>query len=503
MTAAPPVAPGGIRPWETEREWALAAIRRLQAERSVEYFAHRYLGHEKWRWLRDFDQALTEPLPAGVNIRVVHAPVDQGKSVRLSAHVARRIAQDRGMRVLYMMNNGDLADERVRVVRNALLKNELLVRDYWHPTYGPFFWTEREATETAFRVRGADRRIATPTLEAKGIKEGVEGQKYHLVVVDDGEDDESFTSKAERDKAYTKLNPTLLGRLEPGGEIWWVGAPWHEDDAGNRALRDLRHQTRHYVFDAILEETGTWPEGSPYAGRPKFRPLCPERFGEHGEGLLSKGYGTTIFNVKYRCNVKALSGGTFTIPPTVTLADLTGPMHGGLVRLGMGFDPNRSDDEGSDWTAIVSLGLAKSGLVVLLRAWRKHLKTGWAGHIAAEYDTLRREWPGVRFSRIEMEDVGFQDEIRLQLRRERPDIPTHPVKRSKDKVIRLTGRLEPFFNLPGRFAILQGAPFADDFRDEVRMFPHAKFDLLDACESALIPLVPEKQVGAYGSLDLS
>lgn len=495
-------APGGYLPWETPEEYLLASIRRARGLESVEYFANRYLGHEPWAWLREFDHALTTPLRPGQNIRVVHAPVDHGKSIRLAAHITRRIAQDRGIRVLYLMRKGPMAAQRVKVIRDTLLKNELVVRDYWHPTHGPFFGSERHAGSSAFKVRGHDAAVATPTLEAKGRDEGVEGQKYHVIVADDAEDDDSLTSQAERERAWTKLNPTLLGRLEPGGEIWWVGAPWHEDDAGNRALRELHHQAVHYKFDAIQEELPRWEPGTPYEGRPRFRPLLPERFGAYGEGLLGKGYGTTIFNVKYRCDVRAIGGETLNTPPTLTLQQVNGE-HGGVVKLAMGFDPNRSDDPGSDWTAIVSLGLCKSGLVVLLRAWRRHLKTGWNAHIAAEYDTLRREWPGARFASIEMEDVGFQDEIRLQLRRERPDITSQPVKRSRDKVIRLTGRLEPFFNVPGRFALLDRAPFLQDFRDEVRMFPHAHFDLLDACESALSPLVPERQFQKFGSLSTS
>lgn len=497
-----------VGPWTSLDEHVNAAIRRrLVADplKGPEYVATRYLGHQPWAWLKRFDDALTKPMPAGRIIRIIQAPVDQGKSMRLQAHVLRRILLQRDVRIGYGMWTGDLAVARTGAIRRALLNRSTAIRDFWHPTHGPFFRNQSEAgSEGRFRVRGADDNNPTPTLSAIGLKENFEGEKYHVLVFDDAQNRNAMTSHADRELAWRVITSTALGRMEPGGEIWMVGAPWHERDLFNRSIVELADAVGvSVVFDSIQEEVGFHPEGSPYAGRPRFRPLCPERFGEWGEGLLAKGFGTTMFTLKFRCNAKAAAGGALKPPEFVGIQDIRkGGALGQVEALSMGFDANDSLAEDADYTVVSSLGRTQSGAVVVLRLARKHMKTGWQRLIADEHDALRSQYPGIRFHGVQMEDTTFQDEIRMNLHRERSDIHAYPVPRLTNKVVRLSTRLEPWFNAPGRFYILEGIAHGFDMRDEARMFPEGTFDTLDATEAALQPWDSLKTDTVSAVLDL-
>lgn len=504
-----------FKPWSTTEEHLAALIRREEARKSTTYFATRYLGHEPWRWLDDFTHELEKPLPPGVNVRVVNAPVDHGKSVRLQAVIAKKLAFDRELRIGYGMWTSDLARERTKAVREALLRNELLVRDFWDPQDGPFFTSENDAgAASEFTIRTGWRMdgIATPSVKAFGMDSNVEGDKFHLIVADDPANVSHMSSEADRRLSHQMVVTTLINRLETqprpgfpnGGELWLVGAPWHERDVYTTAREELRDAVHYVKFDAVLAELGHHPDGTPFAGRPMVRPLCPEKFGPHGEVLLSKGLGTSsLFPLKYRCNVKAFQGGAFRTPKLITRDELDDL--GGIDAWSGGFDPNRSDSQESDWTAIVALGrIPRTGGLVWLGAVRKHLKTGWTKHIADHHDRTRARFPTARRRGYYMEDVGFQDDIRIQLHRERADILAHPLKRSTqmDKKTRLTLGLEGWLNVPDRFHVLEGAEHAADFLDEVRAFPWGTFDILDATEAALHPFEPERLTRKFGSLDL-
>lgn len=515
------LTPQQVGPWTTLDEHVQAAIRRRAVAKpatGAQYVATRYLGHAPWNWLRRFDDALTRPMPPGKMMRVIQAPVDQGKSTRLQAHVVRKIAQNRRIRIGYGMWTGKLARQRTAAVRRVLLTNTLLNRDFWDPTHGPFFRSEADAgSEGSFRVLGADVEHPTPTLSAIGLKENFEGEKYDVLIFDDAQNRNAMTSEADRELAWRVLTSTALGRLEkPHGELWLVGAPWHERDMQNRSAGAWNPETGQFEngelvdavgvaerFDSILGETGIHPAGSPFAGKPMFRPLCPERYGEHGEGLFAMGYGTSIFALKFRCNVKAATGGAFVVPEFAKPQRLgmDGDL-GPVQQISMGADLNASTAEDADYTAVVSLGRTRSGKVIVLRIARRHMRTGWHHLIASEAKAVRSAYPDARFVGVRMEDTVFQDEARMNLLRDYPEVHAYPVKRVTDKVVRLSTRLEPWFNSPGRFYILEGIAHGFDLRDEARMFPYGTFDVLDATEAALQPWDSLKQAPVSAVLDL-
>ncbi|MGE0229442.1 MAG: hypothetical protein AB7U23_13145 [Dehalococcoidia bacterium] len=213
------------------------------------YCGMRYAAHRE-RWLvqivdlyMEAQESLESGAPKIVKL-LLEAPRKHGKTELLITLIVMLICADRDIRILYVCDKLENAIERLDRVKSLLLSEE--VQADWcsapEDGYGPFFPATKGADDGTKKNARAitvlrDSTSAFPTVRASGPS-GLTGGHYHVVIVDDIEDEESAASPTERRKTRAILGNTIGPMVMPGGLEVFIATRKHHDDCAGHLEKD-------------------------------------------------------------------------------------------------------------------------------------------------------------------------------------------------------------------------------------------------------------------------
>lgn len=111
-----------------------------------------------------------------------------------------------------------------------------------------------------------------PSIAAIGVAGSIIGKRYSGIVLDDIQDFDNTYSETERQKLWTRLESTIMGRLIQSGWLVDIGTPWHLEDARHRLRR--RPDVEFFRYDAmdnLWPHSFTDPKTGKVYGWPRWR----------------------------------------------------------------------------------------------------------------------------------------------------------------------------------------------------------------------------------------
>jgi len=155
-------------------------------------------------------------------------PWGHGKSVQMAvAYPAWRLAQNPNLRVKIISASDEIARDRVSLIKNILEKEDGAYRQL-------FTHIKPDATRQWTGSKIYLQRTGhspDPSLEAVSILSSRMGARADLIIFDDPVDLSNAIQKpVMRDKVKDSFRSGWLSRLEPHGEVVYIGTVWHEDD---------------------------------------------------------------------------------------------------------------------------------------------------------------------------------------------------------------------------------------------------------------------------------
>jgi len=284
------------------------------------------------------------------------------------------------------------------------LQSEKIVKDH-----GDFQDNDLWGT-TKFRVLdcGIDKN---PTLTAFGIGGQTEGSRLKRIFLDDLTDSRSFRpTPAERKLIETELKLTIIPRLDSGGTIFSIGSRWHPHDYHNLMKKMNMFKGHILEVKAIPDET--------------IHKSIDESILSY-EWLMEEknDIGSIEFGLRYQGRASDLGLLMFPRIKTITEKQM---QEIGIVARAMAVDPNSSEKESSDLTAVVFGTLLKNNWIVLDWVSSGHMLRGYGTFIDK---AIRVSTTGV-FGlpcRMYVESVNFQmmvaDDIEQNISYNIPVIP--------------------------------------------------------------------------------
>lgn len=161
------------------------------------------------------------------------------------------------LRVKVICASDDLAKKRVRLLRRLIEHNECVKAVFPDLVPGNEGWTQH-----SFSVQRATH-VVDSSVEAYGVTSRATGGRSDLLIFDDVCDlNNSLLSNVRRQEVIDLIDNVWINLVHPSyGRIWFVGTPWHYQDALMK-----KSETPGYAFlkcgiDAKL--TPIWPERWP------------------------------------------------------------------------------------------------------------------------------------------------------------------------------------------------------------------------------------------------
>lgn len=163
------------------------------------------------------------------------APYNSGKSqqfpVALATYFSTRKPE---LEHLIISADPSLANKRITAIRSMVESAEYRL---WCKTHGiePLVYDTSRDTSSMEKIYFLSKnRTGNPSFEAKGVLAGGAGQRCTYLWLDDICSDADRTSRAHREKVYSRTTQTWIKRLHEKGIVIGVMTPYHEDDANMR-----------------------------------------------------------------------------------------------------------------------------------------------------------------------------------------------------------------------------------------------------------------------------
>lgn len=166
------------------------------------------------------------------------APYNSGKSqqfpVALAAYFSTRKPE---LEHLIISADPSLANKRITAIRGMVTSSEYR---YWcrEHNMNPLQFAKQDTDSMEKVYFLSKNRTGNPSFEAKGVLSGGAGQRCSYLWLDDICSDADRTSKAHRDKVYSRTTQTWIKRLHEKGIVIGVMTPYHEQDANMRLCQE-------------------------------------------------------------------------------------------------------------------------------------------------------------------------------------------------------------------------------------------------------------------------
>jgi len=443
-----------------ERRQAVAALRGLLGRRADDFRADPgtlagLLGygvedfHREWL---DFQRHNRRTL--------LLAPRGHGKSsIAGVSYVLWRVICDPDVRVLIVSNTHEQARIFLREVRHHLEGNAGFRAVFGDLRAGK--WSDSEL------LVKRDRIAKEATVTAAGANGVVVGRHFDVVIGDDIVDEESSWCEGQRSKLLTWFHKTLFPCVEPDGELHLIGTRYHGGDLYGEVIRGA-------------QASGGWAVRVDCAVGEDGGVLWPGRYSEDFLKALRRELGEVVFSCQYQ---NCPSGGELAIfredwfqyYDTLPLEPAVG---GGMstvpLRVFQGVDLAISQRDGSDYFAVVTIGVDANHDVYVLDVFRGHLT------FDRQLRKIRELAERFRPIRIAVEANAYQDALPSELIRT-TGLPVRRVRHVRDKMVRAM-RLSPQFE-NGKIFLKRSMP---ELVSELQLFPRAAHDdLFDALEMAV------------------
>ena len=161
-----------------------------------------------------------------VQYKVLWTPRFTYKSSKVTGFIVRNILKYPDIAILLAMSTTDRAAERVRVIRDILTSNPIIL-ELFGELRGPS-WTEGSFI-TAMRQ---DQTLLTPTLYSASPQKGTAGGRPDLIVFDDIVDETNSVTDVQLARGRKFVESTLALRGQRT-RYMTIATPWHEADANH------------------------------------------------------------------------------------------------------------------------------------------------------------------------------------------------------------------------------------------------------------------------------
>ncbi len=266
---------------------ALAQMATTQAPREpvppLEEFRLRCIGHDTPAHHREW----TEAVLAHDNVMIL-CPPEHAKTSFAEEYAVWRIVSDPNVRGIYVSQTQDAAKERLFRI-GELLTNE----EYYDANdlvnvvrkWGPFKTRTTEWQQTKFYVHGRTSGERSPTMQALGVGNQIQGARADFIVLDDIADLRK-QSEQEKRRMWRWIGQEVVTRLSGAdAKLIIIATRVDELDIYQRLLTteiDLSVSFHFIVQQAITDEEKKltlWPERWPYEALAAKRdnPLMDER----------------------------------------------------------------------------------------------------------------------------------------------------------------------------------------------------------------------------------
>lgn len=196
------------------------------------------------RWFAHVERCRSRNVWAGLL-----CPWGHGKSVNMAiAYPAWRLAQNQGLRVKVLSASDDIAVGRVSAIKN-LIDNpsseyrRIFPRVKADPRRA---WTSRKI----YLDHPGDS--PEPSLEALSVLSSRMGARADLIIFDDVVDLQNAIQRPiMREKVKDAFYSGWLSRLEPRGEVIYIGTVWHENDL---SMELLSNKAFSFLIQSISDD---------------------------------------------------------------------------------------------------------------------------------------------------------------------------------------------------------------------------------------------------------
>jgi len=384
---------------------------------------------------------------------ILLAPRGHAKSSTGQEYLLWRIAQNPNIRIIIISSTYELAQGLA-----FSLKLHLETKFPWL-VKGAAKWGEKGMFVSRSEIS------KDPTIRVASM-EGVEpGPRADLLWGDDVVGENNSASELQRQKIHTIFNKVLMPMLEPNGQAFLTGTPYHFGDLYAKLEKEDSWQV--YRYTAIQRDgSALWRE--------RFPILCSrsEHSGNCCLTFIRQHLGTPIFNNQYLCDPSGLVGRLLKLEWLNPYYDAT-PHDMEIVQ---GVDLAVSEKETADYTAIVTVGYSPSlQKIFLLNIWRKQVS------FPEQIKAIKEQAATYQPKAIVIETNVYQKVLAIQLQTT-TFLPIMGKVTVKDKVQRIIGNLSPHFESK-RLVVRRDM---GDFLSEYLEFPDGTHDdMLDALEFAV------------------
>lgn len=375
-------------------EWAKGTAdgRRFTTRRGngvgLTFVAQHYLGLATadchCRWYRELDRH---------DRTLVLAPRAHGKTSSIArVLVLREILANRNVRILLLSRTTQGANDSLAVIKTDLETNDKILSDWQVDAEGGTLKSKGAWGQTQFTVRRS-KNLRDPTLRARGWGSALTGGRYDLIILDDIEDDESVINSQQRRKTLNRLRQTVAPLLDTGGRIVVIGTKKHADDLYTHVAEDPTYAVIHdkaihewpdlsrVTYEVELDESGKevvkaahvpadspgkalWEEKWSVADLLKIRRSIGERAFEQEYQNEAVDDASTPFRLGWLTAAKQrgigmgfLREGCINHDPTRPVPRCEGLIVYQCVDFSLVDDPERAEEQDSDWTVVETWGL--------------------------------------------------------------------------------------------------------------------------------------------------
>ena len=393
---------------------------------------------------------------------IVFLPPRHGKSMLVSHYFpAWYLGMFPDKRVILTAYEADFAATWGRKARDVL-------NGYGKPLYG-IEVNDKSSAANRWDIKGHIGGMVTA-----GVGGPITGKGADILIIDDPiKNAEEANSQTYRDKTWEWYQSTAYTRLEPNGSIILIMTRWHEDDLAGRILRQIERgsseQWEIINLPAIAEDHDI-------LGRNVGDPLWPERYDLNELERIKYTTGSYWWSAMYQQRPQPPEGGLLKRSwikqyQPYELPDLE------ELNIYQGWDLAISTKETADYTVCTTLGISKEKQIYVLDWYRDRIDFPTQVRVVKK---LAEKWDP---SQIAIESNAYQQALPQQLKKTSM-LPIKEVKRTKDKVTRITSAFVHFEN--GKIILPENHPELDNFINEYVYFPQGKHDdMLDSVELAI------------------
>jgi len=317
-------------------------------------------------------------------------PRDHGKSNQIFPRVLWELGRNPTLRVKIVCQNDEKAQDRLNFLRRHIETNQYLKRIF--PQFVPsgYSWSKH-----ALSIKSRTIHIDN-TIESYGVLSSATGGRADLLVFDDITDERnSLFSAARRKEVIEAVDNKWLNLVHPQrSRVWWIGTPWHFDDA---LMRKAQNPDRFQLLRTAIPSDLT--------------PIWPERWDRDALEAKRSEIGTIAFTRGYHCLPISTEEQVFN-PEWMRYwyrKDLPEQ-----AQVFVGVDPAFAENAKADDTAIVVVAMADNRYFVLERYRRKGLQLNRLLETLSHINEHYAHWGGI--ARVGIETVQAQKLIARHVR---------------------------------------------------------------------------------------